>query len=134
MKGCLQLLVLLVLLVVGGSIWMVGKAGEKMREEQQTPKVEDPHGDRPLFEKSPMGGSIVIPSAVKRALRERLKDPDSLQVRSIDAFNPADYQGTKCWQVVFTYAAKNSFGAYDTAAAMAYMRGSELLSLTFYDE
>jgi hypothetical protein len=134
MKGCLQLLALLVLLLVGGGIWLVGKAGEKMREEQATPKIEDPHGEKPMFAKPPLGGDITIPSAVKRALRDRLKDPDSLQVRSIDAFDPATFEGQKCWQVVFTYAAKNSFGGYTTAAAMVYMRGSQLLGITYYDE
>ena len=136
MKGCLKFIIILGVLGFVGLYFLakVGKTvGDKSREHAAN-KVEDPHGEQPLFAKNPIGDGYTIPSAVKRALRERLKDPDSMQVRSINSMEKATYEGKQCWQVVFTYSARNSFGGMMSAAAMCYMRGSELLAIQYYDE
>lgn len=48
--------------------------------------------------------------------------------------DPAEWQGTKCYQIIFTYRARNGFGGMEQMAAMAYVRESTLLHIEFYDE
>lgn len=86
--------------------------------------VPDPYGERPAN-----WAVGLLPTAAKRAIKERLRDPDSFQVRKIGPPARTDYHGEKCWSFLVAYGAKNGFGGYSDAVAKCYMRGSQLVAI-----
>jgi hypothetical protein len=94
--------------------------------------AKDPHGERPLFDQS--WGRLKVPAAVERAVRERLADPSSLQITKLVSLEKADYQGVKCWQMIFQFSGRNRMGGVTPMAAMAYVKESQLLGIQFFED
>lgn len=53
---------------------------------------------------------VAVEYVVKNRLRAKLKDPDSLEIISVEKVSPGRYGGE--YGVDVTYRAKNSFGGY----------------------
>jgi hypothetical protein len=107
-------------------------AEARQKEEAAEAKRKDlidRAGPKPVVSISPLDGSVTIPSAMTRGIKERLKDPDSFQPRKVLDFGIYEKDGIACWIIQIAYAAKNSFGGYTLGTATAYMRGSTLLAL-----
>jgi hypothetical protein len=107
-------------------------AEQKRKEEAAAVKMKDladRAGSKPTVFISPLDGSVTIPSAMTRAIKDRLKDPDSFQPRKVLDFGLYEKDGIACWIIQIAYAARNSFGGYTLGKATAYMRGSTLLAL-----
>jgi hypothetical protein len=94
--------------------------------------AEDPHGRRPTFDSS--WGTLKVPRAVERALRERLADPSSLQITKLVSLEKAEYQGTKCYQMILNFSGRNRMGGVTPMAAMAYVRDSRLLGIQMFED
>jgi len=87
------------------------------------------YGKPPLFGPQLLGDGIVIPSALARTIKQNLKDPGSFQARKAISIAKAERNGVKCYQLIFEYGAKNSFGGYVTGIAEGYVRESTVVDL-----
>ena len=112
------------------------KAAQDIKATEQAKAAaaaaEDPHGRRPTFDSS--WGTLKVPRAVERALRERLADPSSLQITKLVSLEKAEYQGTKCYQMILNFSGRNRMGGVTPMAAMAYVRDSQLLGIQMYED
>lgn len=88
-----------------------------------SPTPEPEYGEAPVFAIGNM------PSAVSRVLRPSMREPASLELRSVDAMELDVHDGVKCHRVRFTFAGKNGFGGVSLTSATAWMRGSRLVDL-----
>ena len=57
-----------------------------------------------------LGNRVAVEYVVKDRLRAKLKDPDSLEIISVEKVSPGRYGGE--YGVDVTYRAKNSLGAF----------------------
>lgn len=111
-------------------------AFEKAEASRPAPVVakessdDSAYGGKPAFHNSPWSGELTVPSAVSRAIKLSLKDPDSFQPRELLSLEKSTKNGINCYKAVFTFCAKNSFGGFTLGTATAHVRGSDLLGIT----
>lgn len=126
MKGCLKVLLVMTALAAIAIVLALQGLGS-LATASPTPAPGSPEA---IHGAPPVAYGTTLPSAVVRALKQQLKDPDSLQVVQIVPPRTGDWQGEPCWVVEFSYRAKNSLGGYaQPELATAYLRGSTLLAL-----
>lgn len=108
------------------------RANEEM-EKKRIENLEIQAGEKPFVSVDAFTGAPVIPMAMTRNIKMRLKDPDSFQPREVTMPKVAERNGVACWKILLVYGARNGFGGYTKNLATAYMKGSTLLDLTLED-
>ena len=129
-KGCGCLIVLLVAGFIAASIFLP-TLSKKAAEQVQAAHDADPfykeYGEAPTW--NTLGGDVIVPAAMKKAIRANLKDPDSFKPREAMPAERTSFQGVKCYKLTLRFSARNGFGGMTEGVATAYMHGSQLLDI-----
>lgn len=120
-------------------IYEAQMAERKKLEDQEKAAAYDKAHEKEIYGHEPYWcdngiSSPAIPTLVMRNMRRRLNDPDSLRIRSVAKPIHADYNGTKCWRLNFTFSARNTFGGMTTQKAVAWVREDRLLDLSLQSD
>ncbi|NDC39728.1 MAG: hypothetical protein EBZ48_17095 [Proteobacteria bacterium] len=120
-------------------IYEAQKAEGKKLEDKEKSAAYDKAHEKEIYGHEPYWcdngiSSPAIPTLVMRNMRRRLNDPDSLRIRSVAKPIHADYNGTKCWRLNFTFSARNAFGGMTTQKAVAWVREDRLLDLSLLSD
>jgi hypothetical protein len=100
---------------------------------RQVAEDREAYGNEPVWGNTGLFGPV-IPSIVERNLKRRLKDPDSMKIRSVSAPTHSEFNGVKCWKLNCVISSRNSFGGMGSAIVTAWIHNGDLLDLSIVSQ